>query len=500
MARLLEDEEREDVRHRLAENVQDSAAQSATREERAGDEPDWGYLWHALLGASDHANRIVALLESERISFDVSAIRDTARDLRSQINATYELMCEAHALDGLVLAADATIEEIRTQSALHRAALVDADLASMRRTPAPDAPAWTVDVDEHGGFVATAISRVADTGPWKFWGCSATAASAAHTLTWFFHDGPPNVVVDPLASWRPLASNVADADRSLEGPTVPELLAHRGAVYAQHVTAVQEARDTLRQHSSDIEEFLAERAAELNANHPQRLRQYRALTTIPTGDNRDHLGFANTVLWVPTRLVVGTRHPVWGDFDGHRDETPLNIATGLLDADDLDAFTTKLFTPKIKLMMAPGWAGPLYRVGSNGNHRVHLARMLKLPWLAAAVEVEAVRPSSGIIDLLSMDPDDGVKIQSLERRMRDRTELVTGLLRRGVIDGELTGDRGETLRVRRLPAAWLLHRAEYATAINAVYEERYPGALAQLGIPLEAGTDPVAWQRWLAGT
>jgi len=81
--------------------------------------------------------------------------------------------------------------------------------------------------------------------------------------------------------------------------------------------------------------------------------------------------------------------------------------------------------------------------------------------------------------------------------MRDRTELVTGLLFRGIIDGGRTGDRGETLRGRRLPALWLPQWAEYATAVNAIHEHRYPGALAQLGVPLEAGTNPAAWRRWL---
>ncbi|SFW88330.1 hypothetical protein [Amycolatopsis australiensis] len=80
------------------------------------------------------------------------------------------------------------------------------------------------------------------------------------------------------------------------------------------------------------------------------------------------------------------------------------------------------------------------------------------------------------------------------RRLQDRTELVTGLLRRGVIDGDFTGERDEIMWCRRLSATWLLHRAEYATT---VYEDRYPDALAQLGIPLEAGTHTAAWRRGL---
>ena len=324
LARLLEEDEREEVGHFLAESVHGIDAAS---EEQAGDELDWSYLWHALLGAAGHAHRILALIESERISFDVSAITELARELCSQIDVGYELIAEVHGLDGLVLEARTTIEEIRTQSALHRAALVDADLESMRRTPSPEAPAWTVDIDEHDGFVATA-TQASDVAPWKFWGSAATAASAAHTLAWFFHDRPPKVVFDPPASSMPVASNVTAADRSPEGPSVEELPARRGAAYAEHVAAVQEARDALRRRAGDVEGFLAERAAELNAADTQCLRHSKVLTALPAGANHDHLGFANTVMWVPTRLVVGTRHPVWGDFGGHRDETPLDIGAG----------------------------------------------------------------------------------------------------------------------------------------------------------------------------
>jgi hypothetical protein len=75
----------------------------------------------------------------------------------------------------------------------------------------------------------------------------------------------------------------------------------------------------------------------------------------------------------------------------------------------------------------------------------------------------------------------------------------TGLLRRGLVEGELRDDDGPraTLHCHRLPAAWLLRGPRYATRINAVYESRYPGALAQLGIPASVGTDPVEWTRWL---
>jgi hypothetical protein len=80
---------------------------------------------------------------------------------------------------------------------------------------------------------------------------------------------------------------------------------------------------------------------------------------------------------------------------------------------------------------------------------------------------------------------------------RERAWLVDGLLRRGVIEGELTDDDPPVLHCSRLPAAWLLRRPDRATAVNAVYESCYPGSLARLGIPVAVGTDPEAWAEWL---
>lgn len=198
--------------------------------------------------------------------------------------------------------------------------------------------------------------------------------------------------------------------------------------------------------------------------------------------------------WVPAHLVVSTNHPSWGDFEGHRDRAPFDIVDGLLSS-DLEAFTHRLFTDEISLMRAPGWAGPLYGVSANGNHRVHTARILNLPWLAATVLVEPTPPSWGIPNLLASDNTDEER-RRLPRpqRARKRQLLITGFIRRGIIDGDLTGDRDwPILRCRHLPAAWLLRAPQYATHVNAIYERCYPGALAQLGIPLAIGTDPAAW-------
>ncbi|MDT7589883.1 MAG: hypothetical protein QOE32_7433 [Pseudonocardiales bacterium] len=128
--------------------------------------------------------------------------------------------------------------------------------------------------------------------------------------------------------------------------------------------------------------------------------------------------------------------------------------------------------------------------------------MLHLPWLAALVYVESGARAWDMLGLIARDPrptrkDD--RSRSLEERRHERAVLLAGLIRRGIIDGELTDEPKPVLYCRRLPATWLLRAAHDTTRINTVYESRYPGALAQLGIPTAVGTDPDAWSRWLAG-
>lgn len=175
----------------------------------------------------------------------------------------------------------------------------------------------------------------------------------------------------------------------------------------------------------------------------------------------------------------------------------MEIAKGLASAEDLHEFTRELFEDAINLIRIPAWAGPIYEIGANGIHRTHTARMLGLPWLAATVYFYSEPPSWEVWSIVARDP--GPRQGSFERRIEQRQVLIEGLLRRNVIDGELiTTSREEpVVRCFNLPAPWLLRGAEYATAANRLYESRYPGALAQLGIPEEIGTDPTAWTAWL---
>ncbi len=318
------------------------------------------------------------------------------------------------------------------------------------------------------------------------------------TVAGFTPHHPPVVILSPEPQGPPhwAAYSTARSDLSLQGQSVRDLLEHRGEAYLEHLL-----------RGRDLDTHLAERAALLNADEPQLLRSW-ALFATQTSANRDHAGSLDTTQWVPTRLVAATRLTTWGEFNGHRQSMLKHIAQGLLDAQDLQAFTATLFTDPINLMHTPAWAGPLYRVGLNGNHRVHLARLLDLPWLATTVSHTKTPPAWKSSSMASVESDVVTNHWS-EQRARIRHALIEGLIRRGIVEGEFVDDGHSddnpsllrrTLRCTRLPAPWLVRAPELAVAANAFYEKLYPGALAMLGIPTQVGIDASAWQAWLADT
>jgi hypothetical protein len=119
--------------------------------------------------------------------------------------------------------------------------------------------------------------------------------------------------------------------------------------------------------------------------------------------------------------VVGTDHPRWGDFGGHRDDMATRTARGLCASGNLDSFTHRMFTgSEITLLRAPGWAGPIYRLNDDGNHRVHTIRMLQLPWIAAAVDIQSTPASWTVSDLLHHDRAPAAPPRSLREYERER--------------------------------------------------------------------------------
>lgn len=463
------------------------------------DPPPWNDIWRALIDASASAARIADLLGNDRAFFDFENLVRDARKLGRSIENAYSLMCRAPRFEGLDLERGDNLNHVREQVDLRRAELLDSTLPTTPPSAgSASGPVWTVHYRPHGGFTATAAGIGAGSEPCRAWGMATTPRMAEHVLRSYAADRPPaTVTFDPaLPEGRlPLAGlDIDHADLSELGPKINDVLSQRGAIYDQHIAACEVARDALREHGSPSR-YLAEQAALLNETDPQ-LERDEMLSPIDYGLIDDYRGFVHTVQWIPTSLVVGTGHQIWGDFGGHRDRAPLQIAEGLLSS-DLDKFTDRFFGDPIRLERALGWSGPLYRVSINGNHRIHTARMLNLPWILAKVDFAPSAMAWDMLSLITSDRDHSDHPAPIEQRVADRAALVRGLIDKRIVKGHLEGDGlNAVLACTELPAPWLLRPPEHAADINAVYESRYPGALARLGIPPEAVTSPEAWSAW----
>lgn len=457
----------------------------------------WESAWQNLLLASELLRHTARQLTDPELPVNLGNLSTATTRLARQIGEAYELVCQAPRIPGLKAGHGEDLETLRRAMDLRRAENVDAELDAATTDRAPRSSAtWTVDYREHGGFLASTPDG-GDHGPHLMWGSAPTAGTAAKVVTDYFHHQPPTVRFSPPISARPWVQATSDSDLSTEGPHVTDLLEAGGSAYDEHLATCAMLRDELRDY--DLEAVLRERADHLNAHHPQ-LRNADRIDEIGAPDNHDHrTATTATVQWLPTRMVVATSCRTWGDFGDHRPTVPLDITQALVASESLEQFTWKLFSDQISLDRIPGWAGPLYRVSANGTHRVHLGRMLDLPWLAATVHATATAPAHDLLGILAGDSGPRQR-RSLDKRVQTRLALIQGLLRRGIIDADLVQDDDQQwplLRHRWIPAPWLLRDADTATTVNAIYETCYPGALAQLGIPDGVGTDPQAWTTWL---
>ncbi|MFW5421063.1 hypothetical protein J0910_31085 [Nocardiopsis sp. CNT-189] len=390
--------------------------------------------------------------------------------------------------------------------AVHRARIVDAELEQVRPEPAPAAGRWSIGYRPDGGFTAHRLDPdPSGRGPLRGWGTAPTPASAAYTLASCLSPQVPEITVteDPPASGALRPRYGAVALPAGAGVGTDELVAAGGPCLEEHLAAVEKTSAELASLSDkDLQALLGGRAAALDARSPQ-VEDCQAIGDVGEPRNPDHWGRWESAEWVPTRLVVATWHPRWGRFGDHRPEVSAQIAAALREGPDPGSFTEELFvSDEIHLVRIPGWEGPVYAVGANGNHRVHTAALLGLPWLAASVSYAPSAPSWSLPAIVEGDPVPDEDQPWPVGREEERAALVAGLIRRGVVEGELIGaDSGEVygmvLRARRLPAPWLLRAPELAVRCNAVYERCYPGALARIGIPEEVGTGAQAWRDWL---
>lgn len=238
-----------------------------------------------------------------------------------------------------------------------------------------------------------------------------------------------------------------EMDRVLASCRPPGLIAQLEAIAAE-----------IPRDPAQMATFLAERASELNTVAPQVPSPRKFDDEV----NSTIRGFGCWAEWIDPRLVVSTEQPVWNQFDRAHESVP-NIVSGLASAidkaDGIERWLYEMYarTGSISLLRIEGPAGPIYEVNRDGNHRVHAARMLSLPWILAEVDVSSL-------------PGPRRPRRAVEPRWRD-------LRARGVIDADVRQGRWF---FRGVTAEWLLKDAATAGAVSAAYERCYPGALAQM--------------------
>jgi hypothetical protein len=383
---------------------------------------------------------------------------------------------------------------------------VDAALARRKQYETTDPSAsWRLTYREDGSFEAAAREwNDDDRGdrPRRFYGFGSTSMAARDVVSrWFVADGVPHIEVEK--DWVGPSQVVHYGPETQGGNPwndLTMLLSERGVCYQEHLAACVRTREDLLRHG--VSGYLTSRIAHLNETEPQLSNDKLA---IPTPRLRDaYAAFADCAYWVPSRLVVSTGVEPWNAFGDHRPETVAEIAEALASEVDLNDFTAQFFGGgPINLRCVPAWAGPVYQRGSNGTHRTHAARILRLPWLLATVDVQAQPYEYTLLHILSNDVENPAFWVD-EENIEERITILRGLIKREVVDGELVVGDGDdpvyetTFRCWRLPAPWFLHNPSYAARVNQRYESLYPGAFAELGIPTQVATNSTEWVGWLS--
>lgn len=401
-----------------------------------------------------------------------------------------------------------SLSELRAARDLGLVQVVTANMA--RRAAAVVAAAgtgagrWAVQWESSGRFDADPIpgtDRGADDG-----------SDAPAVLGWAAH---PAIVADELGRWsmRPRLAEITwlgapPAPTSRSCAITPDVLPSitedkaTAAFWAQpdRLAEIVAAIDSLRRSCppARIRDEVAARAARLHAEEPQLPDVVTDL--IATGDP---WACTTAAEWVRTQAVVRTADEVWGEFD--RDE-PERQARWIPDRTtellavryaDVPAFLARHFaahseSEAVQLLRVPGPAGPLYALGTGGSHRVHLCRILGLPWMFAVTTMVSLPRR---IETTAVTPN-----EHGPEGCRATAELWRGLLDRGIVSGELIprySDWVVELRLGYAPAPWMLLPADLATQYNQRYELLYPGALAAAGIPDAALHSSSAWRSWL---
>ncbi|MEU6261720.1 hypothetical protein [Saccharopolyspora shandongensis] len=437
------------------------------------------------------------LLDDEEAQVRCPELAKQHRVVAQQLEDAMSLLSTAEDYGGLDVERGATLEDVREAVAQRHAAEVDADLERRDRPADPDEVAWTVQYDYRNGTV-TATSVESDPHrrrPDTLRGFAPTPVAAADLVaSWHGDTIPPVRFEFPPASKPSLLVPYREAPKlSIPYPDPVTLLDQGGACYQELLVACARIRRHLRT-VPDLDDWIRQRTALLNRQTPH--LPNHGLGTLVTPAHGHKLGFIDVLEWVQPERVLSTYSDAWGEFGGHREHSLRDVVEGLASAESIEKFVRELFgVDAIDLNRIPGWAGPVYQLGNDGCHRIHAARVLGLPWIAAQV---GYSQHASEWQLSELTIENG---RIFPGKLREyRLALIQGLDRRGIIDVEVipTPDPLWTrVRCTRLPAPWLLRAPEWATRVNAAYERAIPGALGQLGIPVGIGTQRDKWTAWL---
>ena len=486
----------------LAQFLVTAPDHTATAAERdSGERLDLDSARAQLETAARQLEQLHASVSDRRLGVPVPGLERELESTRRTAQGLVEILTEAAREQRVrdLLREGASSADLERMMRVLRAERVDAVVAATTPpTPAAvQAPLWRLDYRPTGDFRLRAPEGT-QVGLAR--GFAPTSAAALRAAALFAGPGHRVVPDRPARTSGPL---VEAEHQPLVGPeTVEDLLQEEEPAYEEFQAACARLRERLI-GARDLEAWWVERAEALQRERPQTSAPLELVLDPPPG-HHDHADTrVEAIAWVPAHLIVATHYPVWGRIDS-RPEVPVRVLADLAarGEDDLEAFTEKLFCGEpMQLERITGWAGPLYRVDFEGNHRTHVLRSAGMPWVAAHLHQPTPPP---VVDLFHLVKDDedrpgrGEEGRYPPERARHRRALIDGLIARRVIDAAWDPDRPDLLWCHRLPAPWLLRSAAHATAVNTVYEAAYPGALAALGILEGVGTQASAWRAWLS--
>ncbi|MFI6883707.1 hypothetical protein [Streptosporangium canum] len=241
-----------------------------------------------------------------------------------------------------------------------------------------------------------------------------------------------------------------------------------------------------------VTEFLQEAATRLNATQPQAPSLRPQLTCAEHRHEQDlvGLGYSVTAGWIDPAAVANTGTRQWNGFANHRPGTVPAMTEALLSGDVDHALKVwNILDAPIQVVRVHGPAGPLYRLGENGAHRLHAARLLDLPAVWVEIRQNALPMQLTVADVTP----DGAPIEA-----GLRVACWRGLFDRGLLTGRLDADTTfGVLHLDAVLAPWMLTQPEHAIEWAAVYNRVYPGALNEAGVPTAAWQDAQAWLSWL---